>query len=525
MNKKGFTLIEVLAVLVILGVIMVVAIPEISHFITRSKMDALKVSADGIVRAAELYRAGNETSDEVVKFTILNGEEIGENKLNYQGKIDSGTIMIYGENETALCVTSGRYTALKNLDDITISVTEGSCVFNEVTQEFEAKEYCGDFKDQIDSMTTAHNEEIFNLTKEYDDKLALAKSDYELQVKTLNDTYSDQISALNQEIADLNVAHQAEIDQLTQDHNLQLATQKAAYEDQIANLNQTHLTELNQLKADYDSQILTQKTAYESQIAALNSQITNLKSQGTATAANILTTKSALVNGTLINGTMANNGALSSALNAGGTFNIPAGYTTGGTITANSLAGQTSSTATVTQILFGQTAYVNGTKLTGTMANNGALSSALNAGQSFNIPTGYTTGGTITANSLASQTNDATATSSDIAPGKTAYVNGNKVTGTMVVDVSANLITKTRDFSFSSSTSGQENWYVTSSTLTFDFPTKIVGVVSMETIARNNAWVNAIGGVVTGANTVLAGASYPRTYASSGTFRVTAIGY
>ena len=58
-NKKGFTLIEILAVIVILGIIMVIAIPEISHFITRSKMDALKVSADGIVRAAELYRAGN----------------------------------------------------------------------------------------------------------------------------------------------------------------------------------------------------------------------------------------------------------------------------------------------------------------------------------------------------------------------------------------------------------------------------------------------------------------------------------
>ncbi|MDD3241797.1 MAG: hypothetical protein PHQ64_03350, partial [Bacilli bacterium] len=160
------------------------------------------------------------------------------------------------------------------------------------------------------------------------------------------------------------------------------------------------------------------------------SQITTLKSQGTAVAANILTGKSALVSGTLVNGSMANNGALSSALNAGQSFTIPAGYTTGGTISANSLSSQTSATATAAQILSGQTAFVNGIKLTGTMANNGALSSSLNAGGSFTIPAGYTTGGTISANSLASQTS-ATATAAQILSGQTAYVNGIKLTGTM----------------------------------------------------------------------------------------------
>ena len=420
MNKKGFTLIEVLAVLVIMGVIMVIAIPEISHFITKSKMSALKVSADGVVRAAELYRSSNETSDEVVKFSILNGEEIGTNKLNYKGKIDSGTIMIYGENEVALCVTSGRYTAIKNINDNEITVTEGSCSFNEETQAFESKEYCGDYKDEIDSMTTAHQEEIFNLTKEYDDKLALAKSDYELQVKTLNDSYTTQISALNQAIADLNSQHEAEIEQLNIDHNQQLLTQSTAYEDQIDSLNQTHLTELNQLKADYDQQILTQKTAYESQIAALNSEITTLKSQGTAVAANILTGKSALVSGTLVNGSMANNGALSSALNAGGSFTIPAGYTTGGTISANSLSSQTSSTATAAQILSGQTAFVNGTKLTGSMANNGTISATIPAGGTYTLPEGYISGGTLTASSVSSSTATIIDTTSSVSSGAMA---------------------------------------------------------------------------------------------------------
>lgn len=73
----------------------------------------------------------------------------------------------------------------------------------------------------------------------------------------------------------------------------------------------------------------------------------------------------------------------------------------------------------------------DGNKITGTMANNGALSSALNAGGSYTIPAGYTSGGTVTANSLASQTSG-TAASADIASGKTAWVNGEKITGTNI---------------------------------------------------------------------------------------------
>ncbi|MDD3453588.1 MAG: hypothetical protein PHN42_04905, partial [Bacilli bacterium] len=193
----------------------------------------------------------------------------------------------------------------------------------------------------------------------------------------------------------------------------------------------------------------------------------------------ILDGKIAYSKGNLLVGIMPNNGALSSNLNAGGSFTIPAGYTTGGTVKANSLASQTSATAKSENVVEGYTAWVNGNKITGTnkgytqgyadgnqqgydeaynnamhgtatannvltgktftstagvgvvgtMPNNGALSSNLNAGGSFTIPAGYTTGGTVTANSLASQT-AATATAADIASGKTAWVNGTKITGT-----------------------------------------------------------------------------------------------
>lgn len=73
--------------------------------------------------------------------------------------------------------------------------------------------------------------------------------------------------------------------------------------------------------------------------------------------------------GISIAGTMPNNGAVTpSALNCGGSYTIPAGYHNGsGKVTANSLSSQTSATATAAQIISGQTAWVNGSKLTGTL--------------------------------------------------------------------------------------------------------------------------------------------------------------
>ncbi len=67
-----------------------------------------------------------------------------------------------------------------------------------------------------------------------------------------------------------------------------------------------------------------------------------------------------------LTGTMPNNGAVSQTLNAGGSYTIPGGYHNGsGKVTASSLASQTGATATAAHILSGQTAWVNGSKVSG----------------------------------------------------------------------------------------------------------------------------------------------------------------
>lgn len=84
---------------------------------------------------------------------------------------------------------------------------------------------------------------------------------------------------------------------------------------------------------------------------------------------------------------------------------------------------------TADQILKDKIAFNSNGKITGTMPNYGAVSQALNCSGSYTIPAGYHNGsGKVTANSLASQTNG-NASSSDVLSGKTAWVNGSKITG------------------------------------------------------------------------------------------------
>ena len=91
-------------------------------------------------------------------------------------------------------------------------------------------------------------------------------------------------------------------------------------------------------------------------------------------------------------------------------------------------------TATASDIASGKTAWVNKTKITGTVPVISRQDKTLSAGQTYTIPYGIHGGNTvITAKSLANET-VGTATADNILKDKTAWVNGVLVTGTFDLD-------------------------------------------------------------------------------------------
>ena len=215
--------------------------------------------------------------------------------------------------------------------------------------------------------TCPGTEELENTIKKL--QSTIANLEQQLAAERANKTaLEQQIASLNNQIAAL---------------NSELNSKK----EQIADL-QGQVSSKNQELARKDETIRNLEStvaSLNSQIEELNRQVETLKSKqatGNVAASEVLAGKTfSNSNGVGLVGTMANNGAINANLNAGQSHTIPAGYTTGGRVTANSLASQTVGTATANNLSNGVTAWVNGQKITGNGTDvNNAYNNGYNAG-------------------------------------------------------------------------------------------------------------------------------------------------
>lgn len=90
-NQKGLTLVELLAVIVILGILAAIAVPSIGGIIDNSKKDAHIANAKQMVSAARMAVAGGES------FETVNTDKKG---YTLKSLIDNGYIEPFNDPDT-----------------------------------------------------------------------------------------------------------------------------------------------------------------------------------------------------------------------------------------------------------------------------------------------------------------------------------------------------------------------------------------------------------------------------------------
>ncbi len=99
-NKKGFTLIELMIVVAIIGILAAIAIPKFADLINKSKEGATKGALSSVRSALQVYYGDNEGWFPADNLAVLtnNGKYINEipvAKLPTTGHADSSLVTVY----------------------------------------------------------------------------------------------------------------------------------------------------------------------------------------------------------------------------------------------------------------------------------------------------------------------------------------------------------------------------------------------------------------------------------------------
>ena len=173
-KNKGFTLLEILAVIIVLAAITLITVPIVTNAVKSARKGSFKVSAQNLVKAADKYYGEHEFEmNKVVTFDF--GKSDGKNEtgeeLSVSGKKPlSGKVVISKQGDIILAdISDGTYYA--NYDstfDDQVVVTETSEVLtrDELTQQLQdlqkkVTELEGKHKDDID----AHDKKIEQTNK------------------------------------------------------------------------------------------------------------------------------------------------------------------------------------------------------------------------------------------------------------------------------------------------------------------------------------------------------------------------
>jgi|GEM_PF-849223 len=148
-DNKGFTLIELIAVIILVGLIALIITPKITKVLKTQKMNIFKESVEGIVKSVKedaVNNAGfNSTTtsnyrayiyDGTGLYLTVAGNKAADADIKISGKIDNGqgTVVVTKNSEVVLAIYNDKFCAKKNADDTSITVEEysGTCVNDEI---------------------------------------------------------------------------------------------------------------------------------------------------------------------------------------------------------------------------------------------------------------------------------------------------------------------------------------------------------------------------------------------------------
>ena len=101
LNNKGFTLIEVLAVIVILSILMAIMVPSVGNIMKKNKADNYQNLEDSIISAAKIYVSDNRykitvgsctTTNTKVDVLSVNDQTLSSGKLPISFLVDAGNL-------------------------------------------------------------------------------------------------------------------------------------------------------------------------------------------------------------------------------------------------------------------------------------------------------------------------------------------------------------------------------------------------------------------------------------------------
>ena len=131
MKKKGFTLVELLAVIIIIGVIALIATPVIINVMDNAEKNTFEQSVNGLIRA--VTNDSDSQGYKSVKYKVVEGVLYDEenNKIHTSGgDKENGDIYINDDGDISVAVNNKKWCVIKEYDNNKIKITdyvEGKC--------------------------------------------------------------------------------------------------------------------------------------------------------------------------------------------------------------------------------------------------------------------------------------------------------------------------------------------------------------------------------------------------------------